>query len=90
MAKYQTKQIVIEAVRYLGGGNMEGGGSPSWVWEALERGNLLTTNGRDPLLLRDRKGMTQIVDPGNWIIRYADGGLESCGPVLFNATYESA
>lgn len=36
--RYRKRPVVIEAVQYVGGGNLADGPPPTWLWEALEDG----------------------------------------------------
>lgn len=86
--KFRKKPVVIDAVHYAGGGNLEPRGAvPDWLWEALAQGTARYVNGGDPLLLRTLEG-TLTVSPGDWIIRGVKGELYPCKPDVFDVTYE--
>jgi len=85
--KYRKKPVVIEAVRYLGHGMVEGGEVPDWKREAFEQGVLQPTNGADPLYVYTREGR-MLVSPGDWIIKGIQGELYPCKPDIFAQTYE--
>jgi len=90
MPKYRKKPVVIEAVRYAGGGNIEPrGGVPDWLWEALECGTAHATNGGDPFILETLEGPLT-VSAGDYIICGIKGELYPCKPDIFEATYEAA
>jgi hypothetical protein len=87
--KFRKKPVVIEAVHYVGAGNVEPRGAvPDWLWDALESGTAQYTNGSDPLLLRTLEG-NLTVSPGDWIIQGVKGELYPCKPDIFAATYEA-
>lgn len=86
--KFRKKPIVIEAVHYIGGGNMEPRGAvPEWIWRAFSDGTLRATNGMDPLLVETVEGPLT-VSPGDWIIQGVQGELYPCKPDIFDATYD--
>lgn len=90
MNKFRKKPVVIEAVRYLGNGNVEGT-PPEWLWKALENGTARFPNGSDPLMLYTLESLADrplVVSPGDWIIRGVQGELYPCKPDIFAATYE--
>jgi hypothetical protein len=90
MPQFRKKPVVIEAVHYIGGGNVEPRGAvPDWLWAALEDGTARYVNGREPLLLRTLEGDLTVA-PGDWIIRGVKGELYPCKPDIFAATYEPA
>jgi len=89
MGKYRKKPVVIEAVHYVGEGNVEPAGQvPEWMWEALEEDVLFPTNGTDPMVIRTAEG-NMIAAPGDWIIRGVKGEIYPCKPDIFEATYEA-
>lgn len=86
--KFRKKPVVIEAVKYIGGGNVEPrGGVPDWLWAALAAGTAYYVNGGDPLKLATLEG-DLTVSPGDWIIQGVKGELYPCKPGIFAATYE--
>lgn len=85
--KFRKKPVVIEAVRYEGQGDMDGG-VPEWVWSAFESGMLAATNGTDPLVVNTLEGPLT-VSPGDWLIQGVQGELYPCKPDIFEATYEA-
>jgi hypothetical protein len=88
--RYRKKSVVIDAVQYAGGGNLDSpGGPPEWIWEAFESAVLQATNGTDPLLIVTLEG-DLTVSPGDWIIRGVKGELYPCKPDIFAATYDEA
>ena len=88
MLKFRKKPVVIEAVQYIGGGNVNPRGAvPMWLWAALETGEAYYTNGADPLKLVTLEG-DLTVSPGDWIIQGIKGELYPCKPDIFAATYE--
>lgn len=87
MAKYRKKPIVIEAVKYVGGGNTENSDVPEWMWHALDEGVLVATNGGDPFRITTLEGEL-IVSPGDYIIQGIKGELYPCKPDIFEQTYE--
>ncbi len=87
MAQYRKKSVVIEAVRYLGAGNMEGE-VPDWIWEGFDSAVLRSTDGTDPLVIKTLEG-ERVASPGDWIIKGVKGELDTCKPDIFEATYES-
>ena len=87
MAKFRKKPVVIEAVKYLGHGNVENGEVPDWMWDAFEKGTLIPTNGDDPLRVKTLEG-TMVVRPSNWIIQGVAGEIYPCKAEIFAATYE--
>lgn len=87
MPKFRKKPVVIEAVKYLGNGNMENSGVPDWIWRAFETKVLLPTNGSDPLLVVTLEG-NMTVNPGDFIIQGVSGELYPCKPDIFEKTYE--
>jgi hypothetical protein len=88
MPSYRKKPVVIEAIQYLGGGNVDGHASPAWLWEALESGVAYYTNGADPLRLKTLEG-DHTVSPGDFIIRGVKGELYPCKPDIFADTYDA-
>lgn len=97
MPKFRKKPVIIEAIRYLGNGNVEGGDVPDWMWEALKSGVLYhTANERFAFGPLDAAGSmtiktlegTMVVSPGDWIIRGIKAELYPCKPDIFAATYE--
>ena len=87
MSYYRKKPVVIEAVQYLGGGNMVNNEAPDWLWDALRSGVVRSTNGTDPFVITTLEG-EHIASPGDWIIRDIKGELYPCNPDIFEATYE--
>ena len=85
--KYRKKPVVIEAVQYLGQGNMADGDVPEWLWDALKSGVVQATNGTDPFVITTLEG-DHIASPGDWIIRGVKGELYPCKPDSFELTYE--
>lgn len=85
--RFRKKPVVIEAVLYMGGGNISGD-APGWFWDALEEGTMGATNGVDPFVIRTLEG-DMTVAPGDWIIRGVQGELYPCKPDIFEATYEA-
>ena len=88
MAKYRKKPIVIEAVKYVGGGNVENSDVPDWMWNAFEDGVLVATNGGDPLRITTLEGELTVF-PGNYIIQGVHGELYPCKSDIFEETYEA-
>lgn len=84
--RFRKLPVVIEAVRYTGGGNLEGM-VPDWLWEAMRNGIAEATNGSDPFVIHTLEG-DHIASPGDWIIRGVKGELYPCKPDIFAATYE--
>jgi hypothetical protein len=88
VSKFRKKPVVIDAVRYIGSGNVEPRGAvPVWLWEALEKGIAHGTNFSDPFILETLEGPLT-VSKGDWIIRGVKGELYPCKPDIFDATYE--
>ena len=86
MAKYRRKPIVVEAVQYMGKGNL-GGDVPEWIWRALESKILEATNGTDPFVIRTLEG-DMVVALSDWIIKGVIGKIYPCKPDIFEQTYE--
>ena len=90
--KYRKKPVVIDAVLYVGSGDVDPrleGRLPEWLWEAFENEVLVPTNGTDPLVCHTLEGPLT-VGPGDWIIRGIKGELYPCKPDVFEASYEPA
>ena len=89
MARYRAKPVVIEAVKYLGAGNIDGGaeGVPDWIWAAFADGTLGATDGGDPLIIKNTEE-ERVTSPGDWIIMDFKGGICPCKPDIFEMTYE--
>ena len=85
--RFRKKPIEVEAVHYLGDGNMDGG-VPPWLWHALSEGKAEATNGADPFVIHTLEG-DHIASPGDWIIRGVKGELYPCKPDIFELTYEA-
>lgn len=86
--KYRKKPVVIEAVKYMGGGDVENSDVPDWMWTAFENGVLeAAAGGRDPLRIKTLEGVLT-VRPGDYIIQGVKGELYPCKPDIFEATYE--
>ena len=87
--KYRKKPVVVavEAVRYLGKGNMENREVPTWLWEAFKRGIAMSTIGTDPFIIKTLEG-DMIVSPGDYIVQGVKGELYPCKPDIFEQTYE--
>ena len=88
MAKYRKKPIVIEAVKYLGGGNVENSDVPDWMRKAFEDGALVAADGGDPLRITTLEGELTVF-PGNYIIQGVQGELYPCKSDIFEETYEA-
>ena len=84
--KVRKKPVVVEAVRYEGEGNIDGG-VPEWVWDAFQDGTLAATNGTDPLRVLTLEGPLTVA-PGDWLIRGVKGELYPCKPDVFEQTYD--
>lgn len=87
MAKYRKKPVVVEAVRYLGNGNMENREIPTWLWKAFEAGIANSTNGVEPFIIKTLSGEV-ILSPGDYIVQGIEGELYPCKPDIFKQTYE--
>lgn len=90
MGRYRKKPVVVEAVQYDGGGNLNPrheGKVPDWMWDAFRDGTLQPTNGRDPLMVHTPHGPVEVA-PMDWIIRGPHGDLYPCKPEIFAETYE--
>lgn len=85
--KFRKKPVVIEAVKYLGEGNVENNETTDWMWDALEKGVMRYPNGNDPLIIKTLEG-DHTVSPGDYIIQGVKGELYPCKPDIFEATYE--
>lgn len=88
--KYRKKPVIIEAVQYVGQGNLHpryGGRVPNWMWDAFQQGVLVADNGTDPLIVQTLEG-SMVLAPGDWLIRGIKGELYPCKPDIFEATYE--
>lgn len=90
MSKWRKKPVVVEAVRYIGGGNLAPDeATPDWIWTALADGTVRSTTGqRDFLIIKTLEGEMAVI-PGDWIIRGVAGELYPCKPDIFDATYET-
>lgn len=88
MARFRKKPVVIEAVRYLGKGNMADRDVPEWLWDALANKVAEPTNGTDPFIIHTLEG-DHVCSPGDWIIRGVKGELYPCKPEIFEMTYEA-
>ena len=87
MPKFRKKPIIIEAIKYLGNGDVRGGEVPEWMWNAFENGTMQATNGIDPLVIKTLEG-DATVSPGDYIIQGVQGELYPCKPEIFAATYD--
>ena len=87
MARYRKKPVVIEAVKYLGHGNVENRETPDWVWDAFENGTLVATNDSYPLRVKTLAGQV-VISPGDYIMRGVKGELYPCKPDIFEQTHE--
>ncbi|KKM70870.1 hypothetical protein LCGC14_1436300 [marine sediment metagenome] len=87
MAKYRKKPIVVEAVRYVGNGNMENRDVPAWLWEAFEKGIANSTNGTEPFIIKTLEGELT-VSPGDYIIQGVKGEFYPIKNDIFLETYE--
>lgn len=86
--RYRKKPVVIEAIQYTGGGNMDiKQGIPDWIWDAFESGALRSTDGRDPLMIVTLEG-NLTVSPMDFIIQGVQGELYPVKPDIFEATYD--
>lgn len=81
---FRKKPVEIEAVLYLGNGNL-GEGVPEWIWDALDD-KTLKEDG-DDMLIHTLEGDMK-VSPNDWIIQGVQGELYPCKPDIFEATYE--
>jgi len=68
MPRFRKKPVVIEAIKYLGGGNIENHETTDWMWNAFETGVMRYDNGSDPLIIKTLEG-DHTVSPGDFIIR---------------------
>lgn len=84
MSKWRKKPVVIEAVRYIGSGNIAEV-VPDWLLDATVAE---TVHGIDRLIIETLEG-AMTVSPGDWIIRGVQGELYPCKPDIFVATYEA-
>ena len=87
MAFFRKKPVVIEAIKYLGHGNVENAEVPDWMWAAFENGTLVPSNGDDPLYVKTLEGR-MTVSPGDYLIQGVTGELYPCKPDIFEATYD--
>lgn len=87
MPKFRKKPVVVEAVLYIGGGNVAGE-VPEWLWQAMLAKNAGATNGADPFIIHTLEG-DHVASPGDWIIQGVKGELYPCKPDIFAATYEA-
>jgi hypothetical protein len=85
MSKWRKKPVVIEAIKYLGGGNTEKGETPEWMWDALKT-NVAFNRGNE-LFISTLEGEHH-VSAGDYIIKGIKGELYPCKPDIFAATYE--
>ena len=88
MAKYRKKPVVIEAWRYMGGGDFSD--APEWVRKAVLETTIYIEGL--PGVWRNVKIKTMEDDhhvrPGAWIIQGVTGELYACAPGIFEQTYE--
>lgn len=84
--KFRKLPVEIEAVQYLGNGNL-GDTPPEWIWDAFVDDILQATNGTDPLIILTLEGELE-VSPNDWIIKGIRGEIYPCKPDIFAATYE--
>ena len=97
MPKFRKKPVVIEAVRYIGGGDKAGyyfeEMKPDWLSEAF------ALEPKEPGSIRRLHDGTLAVvtlegeiyaQPGDFIIQGVQGELYPCKPDIFAATYEPA
>jgi len=87
MGKFRRLPIEIDAVQYLGNGNVASkGGPPDWMWEGFENGTL--SAGPDgSILIKTPEGVIKAVAK-DWVIRGIRGELYPCKPDIFDANYE--
>ena len=87
MAKFRKRPIIVEAVRYLGNGNMENREVPKWLWKAFEEEVAQSTNGTETFIIKTLEG-EHIVSPGDYIIQGVKGELYPIKADIFEQTYE--
>lgn len=85
--KYRKLPVEVEAIKYLGHGNVEGHDVPDWMWDAFENKTLMPTNGDDPLYVETLKG-NRILSPGDYLVRGVKDELYPVKPDIFEQTYE--
>lgn len=81
MAKFRKKPVVIEAVQFLGDGNL------MEILEWLKDGNVV--GGGDDLTIRTLEGDMR-ADKMDWIIKGVNSEFYPCKPDIFEKTYEPA
>ncbi len=81
MAKYRKKPVVIEAVRWKGHGDAH---NENKILSFTDFKAYIVT-GR--LTIRTLEGEIP-AEPGDWIVKDADGECYPVKPRIFNATYE--
>lgn len=86
MPTFKKKPKVVDAVRYLGCGNVENHATPEWLFEALESGTVKV--GEDGSMIIETLEGQMTVSDGDWIIRGLKGELYPCKPDIFAETYE--
>ena len=89
--KYKKNGVTVEAFKWTGEHNQTE--DPTWITEALKLPESRVGVAR--IYLRDGNVFTEIktatgimrADPGDYIIREADGRLHVCDPGWFEANY---
>lgn len=86
MAKFKTRQVVIEAVQWKGSNMKE-------MEDFIADKRISNTfshdlNGNDEIYIFPRAGVAR-VDPGDWVIKSKNGDFSACKEDHFNIIYES-
>lgn len=86
MDKYRKRPVVVEAVRYQPGP----GGNCAAVHEWLDLEHTGDSCWEDAEVYIETAYGLMTAEPGDWIVRGADGELYTpCKPDIFEATYEA-
>jgi hypothetical protein len=88
MAKYRKKPVVIEAFKWTG--DVEQTEDPSWINEAIEKGNVYFINQNTDKVLMAIETLegTMYASRGDYIIKGIQNELYPCKPDIFESTYE--
>jgi hypothetical protein len=88
MKKLQTRPEFVEAVQYMGDGKVESP-PPSW-WKAGRQSGAIHIGAQSGFAYVSGLAGSTAAQPGDWIIRYADGMMRAVPDAQLYALYRDA
>lgn len=82
---YRKRPVVIEAVKYLGGGEFSE--TPEWLKDALARKTVEHIPDAGGIYINTLEG-TMRANPDDYLILGVHGEIYACKPDIFAKTYE--